>query len=106
VGEVSKAAIQPLKDVAAPIKTSLSSATAVVAHPIVSMTAGTTNFEIILIFPSCRFEAPQVGRTVARADECGYAFSCRFEFFATQWVDFVDQGRRGAAQTTRRLTRV
>jgi hypothetical protein len=30
---------------------------------------------------------------MARANERGYAFSRRFESFATDWVDFVDQNK-------------
>src|SRR6266851_9302049 len=53
VGDVSKAAIHPLNDVAAPIRTSLSSAGTETAEAIVSIAAGTTTFQSTLIFPSC-----------------------------------------------------
>jgi hypothetical protein len=58
VGEVSKAAIQPLNDVAAPIKTSLSSAAAAVADAIVRMAAGTTNFESTFIVTQPQWARP------------------------------------------------
>lgn len=35
----------------------------------------------------------QVRHYMARANERGYAFSRRFESFATDWVDFVDQNK-------------
>jgi hypothetical protein len=57
-GEVSKAAIQPLNDVAAPIKTSLSSAAAAIADAIVRMAAGTTNFESTFIVTQPQWARP------------------------------------------------
>jgi hypothetical protein len=54
VGDVSKAAIHPLNDVAAPIRTSLSSAGAETVEAIMSIAAGITTFQRTLMFPSCR----------------------------------------------------
>jgi integrase len=39
----------------------------------------------------------QVRHYMARANARGYDFSHRFEFFASKWVDFVDQNKAGEA---------
>ena len=41
----------------------------------------------------------QARHYMARANERGYAFSQRFERFATKWVDFVDQNKAAEVGT-------
>jgi integrase len=43
----------------------------------------------------------QARHYMARANERGYAFAQRFERFATQWVDFVDQNKAAEAELNR-----
>ena len=44
----------------------------------------------------------QARHYMARANERGYAFSQRFEFFATRWVDFVNQNKAAEVELSRR----
>jgi integrase len=43
----------------------------------------------------------QARHYMARANERGYAFSHRFEFFASRWVDFVDQNKAAETELAR-----
>ena len=44
----------------------------------------------------------QARHYMARANARGYAFAQRFEFFATRWVDFVDQNKAAEVELGRR----
>ena len=43
----------------------------------------------------------QVRHYIARSNDRGYSFSRQFEFFASRWVDFVDQNKTAEAELAR-----